>query len=103
VILNLALNAAQAMPDGGDVRLIMREESGGIAVEVRDQGGGIPEEHLDKIFDPFFTTKDAGTGLGLSVVHQIVTQHGGSVDVTRNPDRGTTFRLFFPWSRGGER
>jgi signal transduction histidine kinase len=55
---------------------------------------------MDRIFDPFFTTKDTGTGLGLAVVHQIVTQHGGTVTVTRNQDQGTTFNLFFPRSRG---
>ena len=58
---------------------------------VRDQGPGIPEEDVDKIFNPFFTTKEAGTGLGLSVVHQIVTQHGGTVATHRNADRGMTF------------
>ena len=100
VILNLALNAAQAMPDGGNVWLTTRQEDDGIVIQVRDQGAGIPEQNLDKIFDPFFTTKDTGTGLGLSVVHQIVTQHGGTVTVTRNPDKGTTFSLFFPQTRG---
>lgn len=100
VILNLALNAAQAMPDGGDVWLTTRQEDDGIVIQVRDQGAGIPEQNLDKIFDPFFTTKDTGTGLGLSVVHQIVTQHGGTVTVTRNSDKGTTFSLFFPQTRG---
>ncbi|MBL0158912.1 MAG: DUF4118 domain-containing protein [Bryobacterales bacterium] len=100
VILNLTLNAAQAMPDGGDVWLTTQRDDDGIVIQIRDQGAGIPEENLDKIFDPFFTTKDTGTGLGLSVVHQIVTQHGGTVTVTRNQDRGTTFSLFFPQSRG---
>jgi signal transduction histidine kinase len=69
-------------------------------IQIRDQGGGIPEEIIDRIFDPFFTTKDTGTGLGLSVVHQIVTQHGGTVTVTSNQDKGTTFSLLFPHSRG---
>jgi signal transduction histidine kinase len=101
VVLNLTLNAAQAMPQGGDVWLAARLEPEGIVVEVRDEGAGIPEEHMDKIFDPFFTTKDAGTGLGLSVVYQIVTQHGGAVTVERNRDRGMTFRLVFPQPAGG--
>lgn len=100
VMLNLTLNAAQAMPEGGDVWLAVKQVEDGIAIQVRDQGAGIPEENMDKIFDPFFTTKDAGTGLGLSVVHQIVTQHGGTVSVTKNHDKGTTFSLFFPQSRG---
>ena len=100
VMMNLTLNAAQAMPEGGDVWLTTRHEDGGIVIQIRDQGGGIPEENMDNIFDPFFTTKDTGTGLGLSVVHQIVTQHGGTVTVIRNQDKGTTFRLFFPQARG---
>lgn len=100
VILNLTLNAAQAMPGGGDVWLTVRQEDGGLVIQIRDEGAGIPEEHMDKIFDPFFTTKETGTGLGLSVVHQIVTQHGGTVTVSRNQDKGTTFSLFFPQSRG---
>jgi signal transduction histidine kinase len=103
VILNLTLNAAQAMPDGGDVWLIARRNDDGVTIQVKDQGSGIPAENLDKIFNPFFTTKDAGTGLGLSVVHQIVTQHSGNVTVAGNPDRGATFTLFFPHSPGGLR
>lgn len=101
VMLNLTLNAAQAMPQGGDVWLTARPAEDGIVIEIKDQGAGIPEANMDRIFDPFFTTKDTGTGLGLSVVHQIVTQHGGTVTVTGNQDKGTTFRLFFPQSRGG--
>ncbi|MBE7542897.1 MAG: sensor histidine kinase [Solibacteraceae bacterium] len=100
VMLNLTLNAAQAMPEGGDVWLTARQDEDGIMIRIKDQGAGIPEENLDKIFDPFFTTKDTGTGLGLSVAHQIVTQHGGTIMVSRNPDKGTTFNLFFPQSRG---
>lgn len=100
VILNLTLNAAQAMPDGGDVWLTAQHEDNGLVIQIRDEGTGIPEENMDKIFDPFFTTKETGTGLGLSVVDQIVTQHGGTVTATRNQDKGTTFSLFFPHSRG---
>jgi two-component system, NtrC family, sensor histidine kinase HydH len=100
VLVNLTLNAAQAMPDGGIVALTAQSREGGVLIEVSDEGAGIPEEHLEKIFDPFFTTKDTGTGLGLSVVHQIVSQHGGSVSVSANPERGTTFSLFFPQTRG---
>jgi len=104
VVLNLTLNAAQAMPGGGDVWLTTRQgDDGGIMIQIRDQGPGISEENIDNIFDPFFTTKDTGTGLGLSVVHQIVTQHGGTVAVTRNQDKGMTFSLFFPQSRGALR
>ncbi len=100
VMLNLTINAAQAMAEGGDVWLRLDHHDGGILVEIKDEGAGIPEQHMDKIFDPFFTTKDTGTGLGLSVVHQIVTQHGGTVSVSRNEDKGTTFSLFFPRPQG---
>ena len=101
VIMNLTLNAVHAMPAGGEVRLKAQEHDGGILIQVQDQGIGISREHLDKVFDPFFTTKDEGTGLGLSVVHQIVTQHGGSVTVQPNPDKGMTFSLLFPHVQGG--
>lgn len=100
VIMNLTLNAVHAMSDGGEIRLKAQQQNGGILIQVLDQGTGIPPEHLDKVFDPFFTTKDEGTGLGLSVVHQIVTQHGGSVTVQSNPDKGMTFSLLFPRSGG---
>ncbi len=102
VILNLTLNAAQAMPGGGNVWLTSRPEKDGTIIEIRDEGPGIPAGDLEKIFDPFFTTKDAGTGLGLSVVHQIVTQHGGVVSVMSKPGRGTTFSLYFPAPQGGK-
>lgn len=97
VILNLTINAAQAMPDGGRITLTASEKDKGVQIQVRDEGVGIPQEHLDKIFDPFFTTKDMGTGLGLSVVHQIVSQLGGTVSVAQNKEgRGMTFSLQFP-------
>lgn len=100
VIMNLAINAAQAMPQGGTVRLTAREQEGGVLIEVCDEGIGVAPEHLDRIFDPFFTTKELGTGLGLSVVHQIVSQHGGTVTAKRNPDRGMTFSVCFPQAAG---
>jgi signal transduction histidine kinase len=96
VILNLTINAVQAMTDPGQIVLSAQQNGASVVIGVRDQGPGIPEEDLDKIFDPFFTTKDAGTGLGLSVVHQIVTQHGGTVTVQKNPGRGTMFSLVLP-------
>jgi signal transduction histidine kinase len=96
VILNLAINATQAMPDGGLVTLAAHARDGGIVLQVEDEGVGAPDEQLERIFDPFYTTKDTGTGLGLSVVHQIVTQHGGTVTVERNEAKGLTFTLFFP-------
>ena len=96
VILNLAINAVQAMTGPGEVLISAKPSDNAVMISVRDQGPGVPEENLDKIFNPFFTTKDAGTGLGLSVVHQIVTQHRGVVNAERNRDGGMTFSLLIP-------
>jgi two-component system, NtrC family, sensor histidine kinase HydH len=101
VILNLAINAVQAMPQGGEVLLSASAANGEIVIAVRDQGQGISEENLDKVFDPFFTTKDTGTGLGLSVAHQIVTQHGGAIGVKNLAGGGAEFVLRFPASVSG--
>jgi signal transduction histidine kinase len=96
VILNLTINAIQAMIGPGEVLLSAKQSNSSVMISVSDQGPGVAEENLDKIFNPFFTTKEAGTGLGLSVVHQIVTQHGGVVNAERNPDGGMTFSLMVP-------
>lgn len=96
VILNLAINAVQAMTEPGEVVLAARSSDSSVIISVRDRGPGIADEDLDKIFNPFFTTKEAGTGLGLSVVHQIVTQHGGVVNTERNPSGGMTFSVSLP-------
>ena len=71
-----------------------------LLLAVKDEGCGIIQENLDKIFDPFFTTKETGTGLGLSVVHQIVQQHGGLLTVANNQDRGVTFSILLPAGPG---
>jgi two-component system, NtrC family, sensor histidine kinase HydH len=100
VLLNLTINSVQAMPEGGEVVLSTRMDNGRVAIEVKDQGPGISPEQLDKVFDPFFTTKDSGTGLGLSVAHQIASQHGGILSAKNNPDRGATFSLYLPIQHG---
>jgi len=96
VILNLVLNASDAMADGGTIELWTGEEEGCLVIYVKDEGMGVPEEHLQQIFDPFYTTKPEGTGLGLSIAHQIMQQHRGRIEVKRNADRGMTFSLYFP-------
>jgi two-component system, NtrC family, sensor histidine kinase HydH len=96
VLLNLTINAIQAMPGGGEIEISTAQKNTGIVIAVRDQGAGIPAENVDKIFDPFFTTKDSGTGLGLSVAHQIIVQHGGVITAERNVDRGMTFSVMIP-------
>ena len=100
VLLNLVINAFQAMPEGGDVALSAHPAGEKLLIQVKDQGGGVREEHRDKIFDPFFTTKENGTGLGLAVAHQIVEQHGGILTAEANPDRGMTFSVLLPQSHG---
>jgi len=96
VVLNLTMNAIQAMPEGGEVELAVEPGERDITIAVTDQGGGVAPEDLDKIFDPFFTTKENGTGLGLSVAHRIVDQHGGVLSAKRNEDRGMTFSIVLP-------
>jgi signal transduction histidine kinase len=101
VLLNLVINAAQAMPEGGELRISAyraNDRDGHVVIEVQDTGVGIPPENLSRIFDPFFTTKinQKGTGLGLSVVSSIVAKHGGRIDVESTVGKGSTFRVFMP-------
>jgi len=96
VLLNLVINAVQATPDGGEVLVAARPRDGRVLIEVRDEGCGISAADRDKIFDPFFTTKENGTGLGLSVAHQIVEQHGGILTAESNARRGVTFSVLLP-------
>ena len=99
VLLNLVLNAVQAMPNGGDVTLRSHQADGSLILEVTDQGVGIPPENLERIFDPFFTTRAGGTGLGLSIAYQIINRHGGHLTVCNNRDRGVTFTVLLPVSQ----
>jgi signal transduction histidine kinase len=96
VLINLVMNACQAMPLGGIVLLKAQRDGAKINIDVQDQGGGIDEGNLEKIFDPFFTTKESGTGLGLSVAHQIVSQHNGTLTILRNSAQGVTVRVSLP-------
>jgi signal transduction histidine kinase len=103
VLMNLLVNAAQATPKDGVVRLVASCNGQGIVVDVSDSGTGMTEATRQRIFEPFFTTKQPGdgTGLGLSVVHGIVTAHGGSVAVESTDDRGTTMRVTLPLAAHG--
>jgi len=96
-LLNLALNACQAMPDGGTLKLSCRTAARRrVEIDIEDTGVGIPPEHLGRIFDLYFTTKEKGSGIGLSMVYRIVQLHDGEVEVQSTPGRGTRFRLIFP-------
>jgi two-component system, NtrC family, sensor histidine kinase HydH len=96
MLLNLVMNAIQAMPDGGEVAVSAFPEGTSLVIRVQDHGSGIPAELRDKIFDPFFTTKEGGTGLGLPVAHRIVEQHGGILTAEPNPGPGMTFSARLP-------
>jgi signal transduction histidine kinase len=103
VFLNLFLNAIQAMESGGELSVDAEVVDGAsVRVRVADTGPGIPQENLSQIFDPFFTTKDPGmgTGLGLSVSHGIVEEHGGRIEVTSELGQGTTFSVYLPVAEG---
>ncbi len=98
-LINLLINACDAMPTGGRLEIATRHlASGQVEVEVTDSGCGIPKEHLAKVLDPFFTTKDKGTGLGLSVVYGIVERHGGTIDIASEVGTGTTVSIRLPAS-----
>jgi two-component system sensor histidine kinase HydH len=96
VLLNLVINAIQSMPTGGEVVLRAISDADNVRIEVQDQGVGIANEDLERIFNPFFTTRQEGTGLGLSIAERIVTQHGGRIEVHRNPTQGMTFGILLP-------
>jgi len=95
MMLNLVFNAMKAMPSRGSLIIRTRDIGTKLELEIQDTGIGIPAEYLDRIFDPFFTTNRNGTGLGLSVVHQIVEKHSGTIRVTSEMNRGTCFVITF--------
>jgi len=106
VVMNLALNAIQAMADGGGrLRIATAAVNGTIQIEVEDTGCGIPGALLKRIYEPFFTTKPVGqgTGLGLFISHRIVSDMGGTIQVRSQPERGTLFTVRIPRASGGGR
>jgi PAS domain S-box-containing protein len=98
VFLNLFLNARDAMPKGGWLTIVTRQDSDAAVVEVADTGSGIPAEQLSRIYDPFFTTKaiGKGTGLGLSITYGIVQEHGGTISCDSQVGQGTRFTIHLP-------
>jgi PAS domain S-box-containing protein len=99
VILNLVVNALEAMKQGGTLTVGVRPEGERVVLSVEDSGPGIDPALLPSVFDPFFTTKEAGTGLGLSIVRKIVDQHGGDVEIDSERGRGARIRVAIPTGR----
>jgi PAS domain S-box-containing protein len=101
ILLNLATNARDAMPDGGTLSIstaVVKNGREQLEIEVRDTGVGMDEDTMERVFEPFFTTKraDEGTGLGLAMVHALVDRHGGTIDVSSQPGVGTLFKICLP-------
>jgi len=98
VTLNILLNAIDAQGEGGVIHLEGVWQEGFIGFAVSDEGHGISSETLPYIYDPFFTTKEKGAGLGLSVVHSILDQHGGRIVTANQRDRGVRVEILFPFN-----
>jgi signal transduction histidine kinase len=100
VLVNVVINAMQAMPHGGVCRIVSEvsqiEEKSWLAISVKDTGVGIDKPVLSKLFEPFYTTKPSGTGLGLAIAYRIMENHGGTIRVSSQPGTGTTVTLMFP-------
>jgi two-component system NtrC family sensor kinase len=98
VVLNIVLNAAEAMVQGGELRVASSADAARKSVELRisDTGPGIPDEVKARIFEPFFTTKKTGTGLGLAVAYGIIERHHGQIDIDTARGKGTTFTISVP-------
>lgn len=101
VFFNIIRNALQAMPHGGFLKITLQETDRHVAISFRDSGPGIAPEQISYLFEPFSSFKADGTGLGLMIVHRIVRDHGGQIEVHSEPNKGTTFAIFLP--RDGER
>ena len=96
VLINLILNSFDAMPEGGELKISARALKDGVEILLTDSGPGIPADHQAHIFEPFFSTKDGGTGLGLTVSYNIITAHGGTLELASNNGPGACFRVYLP-------
>jgi signal transduction histidine kinase len=96
VVLNLFINAQQAMPDGGELIVRTDAQDAEAVIEISDTGPGISPQKLDKIFDAYYTTRPGGSGLGLPTARKIIEAHGGSIDANSQPGKGTSFTIQLP-------
>jgi signal transduction histidine kinase len=97
-VLNVVQNGAQAMPNGGGLRVVLFEDGRSAVIQVEDEGGGISDELRERIFDLYFTTKKDGSGIGLAMTYRILQLHHGSIDVQSELGRGSVFQLRIPLS-----
>jgi signal transduction histidine kinase len=95
-VLNLVLNALDALPAGGELVVTACQTRAGLEIEVADSGPGVPDSLVERLFEPFFTTKGSGTGLGLAIVERIAAAHGGRAKVANCPEGGAAFTLIIP-------
>jgi two-component system sporulation sensor kinase A len=96
VLINLVKNAIEAMDEPGKIQLNAASGASGISLSIIDEGSGIPEELIHKLGEPFFTTKQSGTGLGIMISKQILEQHGATLEIKQNNEKGSTFIIHFP-------
>jgi signal transduction histidine kinase len=104
VLLNLLVNAWHAMAGGGTLTMVTERRDAQAVIAIADTGCGIPEAHMSRLFEPFFTTKptEQGTGLGLAVAHQLITGHGGHIDITSQVHQGTTVTVTLDLAEGSQ-
>jgi len=96
VILNLVLNALDAIGENGRIDITVSKDTNELVLEIKDSGPGIPEDQQKQLFEPFFTTKQNGSGLGLAIARKIMTEHGGRIEVASGPGEGTAFHICLP-------
>ena len=95
VVRNLLINAVQAMPEGGTISVEVRDEAGGVVLGVGDEGRGFSREALGRWSEPFFSEREGGMGLGLTLAVEVMSGHGGRVEVSNRPEGGARVRCFF--------